>query len=265
MGHVYSPAWRKATIVILRPLLSFLLKRDWRGRRHVPRSGGLIVAANHLSWADPLALAHFVYESGRYPSFLAKSPLFESRILGPILRKTGQIPVYRDRADAGVALMDAEEALRQGECLMFYPEGTCTRDPRLWPMTGQTGAARLAIASGATILPVAHWGAHELWPYGTRRFRPFPRKTMRVIAGEPIDLSEYAGGPVTAAALREATDRIMRTIADLLGELRGQAPPEVLYDHHQAIEERRRASETRGGAGAGPDHGARSDQEGGTS
>lgn len=243
MGHDYSPRWRKLTIAVLRPLLYGLMKRDWRGQHNVPANGGLIVAANHLSWSDPLALSHFVYESGRYPVFLAKSPLFENGFLRPILRGTGQIPVYRDRADASLALKEAEEALRDGECLMFYPEGTCTRDPELWPMTGQTGVARLAIASGATVLPVAHWGAHELWPYGTKRFRPFPRKTMHVIAGRPIDLSRYAGAPVTAEVLREASNEIMRTIADLLGELRGQRPPKELYDHKKAIAERKKRDE----------------------
>ncbi|HEX2315203.1 MAG TPA: lysophospholipid acyltransferase family protein [Thermomonospora sp.] len=239
MSHGYSPRWRTLTIAVLRPLLFTMLKRDWRGRGNVPADGGIIVAANHLSWSDPLALAHFVYEAGRYPVYLAKSPLFENRFLGPVMRGTGQVPVYRDRSDAGLALKAAEEALEAGECLMFYPEGTCTRDPELWPMTGQTGAARLAIATGAKVVPVAHWGAHELWPYGTKRFRPFPRKTMRVIAGEPIDLSRYAGRPLTATVLREATDEIMRAIADLLGELRGQEPPRELYDHKKAIAERR--------------------------
>jgi 1-acyl-sn-glycerol-3-phosphate acyltransferase len=239
MSHGYSPRWRKFTIVVLRPLLFALLKRDWRGRRNVPAEGGMIVAANHLSWADPLALAHFVYESGRYPVYLAKSPLFENRFVGPVLRGTGQIPVHRGRADAGQALKAAEGALHAGECLMFYPEGTCTRDPELWPMTGQTGVARLAITTGAKVLPVAHWGSHELWPYGTKRFRPFPRKTMHVVAGEPIDLSHYADRPMTATVLHEATGEIMRVIAELLGELRGEQPPKELYDRKKAIAERR--------------------------
>ena len=75
-------------------------------------------------------------------------------------------------------------------------------------MTGQTGVARLAISTGVKVLPVAHWGAHELLPYGTKKFRPFPRKTMHVIAGEPIDLSKYADQPMTATVLREATNAL---------------------------------------------------------
>jgi 1-acyl-sn-glycerol-3-phosphate acyltransferase len=239
MGHTYSPLWRTTSVAILRPLLFALLKRDWKGRENIPRKGGVIIAANHLSWADPLAIAHFVYESGRYPVYLAKSGLFDAKIVGPVLHKTGQIPVFRDRAEAALALSEAEEGLRAGECLMFYPEGTCTRDPELWPMSGQTGVARLALATGAKVVPVAHWGAHELWPYGTKNFRPFPRKTMHVLAGPPVDLSEYEGQPLTKATLRAATDDIMRVIAGQLGELRGETPPDQLYDHHRAIQERR--------------------------
>ncbi|MCW2884987.1 MAG: phospholipid/glycerol acyltransferase [Streptosporangiaceae bacterium] len=254
MSHEYSPGWRRFSIAVLRPLLFGMLKRDWRGKENIPRAGGVIVAANHISEADPLALAHFVYESGRYPVYLAKSTLFDVRYLRPILRGTGQIPVYRDSSDASLALRDAEAALLAGECLMFYPEGTCTRDPDLWPMTGQTGAARLALATGAKVVPMASWGAHELLPYlkverrglaaGLKKgFHPFPRKKMHVIAGPPLDLSAYEGVPPTAETLRDATAEIMRAIAELVGELRGEPPPAEPYDHHKAIEQRRHKDE----------------------
>ncbi|QXJ24846.1 1-acyl-sn-glycerol-3-phosphate acyltransferase [Actinomadura graeca] len=263
MGHGYSPAWRKLTIVILRPLLSGLLKRDWQGQGNVPGKGGLIIASNHISESDPLALAHFVYESGRYPVYLAKSTLFDVRFLRGVLRGTGQIPVHRDRADAALALEDAEKALVDGECLMFYPEGSCTRDPELWPMTGQTGVARMALRTGAAVVPVANWGAHELLPYkkGEQKglagrlkkgFHPFPRKTMKVIAGPPVDLSRYRERPLDKGTLRAATDDIMDAITGLLAELRGQRPPAERYDHHKVLEERRRAGAA-AVPGPGPD------------
>ncbi|CNE09432.1 phospholipid/glycerol acyltransferase [Mycobacterium tuberculosis] len=252
MSHGYSPGWRKLTIVILRPLLFGLLKRDWRGRANVPGKGGVIIAANHISESDPLALAHFVYESGRYPVYLAKSTLFDVRFIGAVLRGTGQIPVFRDRADAAQALEAAEKALVDGECLMFYPEGSCTRDPELWPMTGQTGVARMALKTGAKVVPVASWGAHELMPYkkGEQKglagslkkgFHPLPRKTMKVVAGPPVDLSAYEGLPLDRETLRAATDEIMAAITGLLAELRGAEPPAEPYDHHRVLEERRRA------------------------
>ncbi|WP_433467970.1 lysophospholipid acyltransferase family protein [Spirillospora sp. CA-128828] len=260
-GHGYSPAWRKLTIVVLRPLLSGLLKRDWRGRGNVPGKGGVIIAANHISESDPLALAHFVYESGRYPVYLAKSTLFDVKVVGNALRGTGQIPVHRDRADAALALEDAEKALLDGECLIFYPEGSCTRDPELWPMTGQTGVARMALQTGAKVVPVATWGAHELMPYKKgeqtglagslkKGLHPLPRKTMRVIAGPPVDLSGYEGLPLDRDTLRAATDDIMAAITGLLGELRGQEPPAERYDHHKVLEERRRAAGAAKAAGS---------------
>jgi 1-acyl-sn-glycerol-3-phosphate acyltransferase len=231
----YSPVWRTIVVGILRPLLFTLLKRDWKGQGNIPRTGGVIIAPNHLSEADPLAMAHFVYTAGRFPVYLAKDSVFKSRIVGHILRRTGQIPVYRDRADAGLALRDAEKGARAGECLIFYPEGTCTRDPDLWPMVGKTGAARVALATGVPVIPVAHWGAHELLPYRTKKFRPFPRKTMHVVAGPPVDLSRYEGRPLDAETLTAATADIMNAIAGLLGELRGETPPAKLYDHREAV------------------------------
>jgi 1-acyl-sn-glycerol-3-phosphate acyltransferase len=85
------------------------------------------------------------------------------------------------------------------------------------------------------VIPVAHWGSQELLPYGTKRFRPFPRKTMHVIAGPPVDLAKYEGRPLDAETLTAATEDIMRAIAGLLGELRGETPPDTLYDHRAAV------------------------------
>jgi 1-acyl-sn-glycerol-3-phosphate acyltransferase len=252
MSYQYSRGWRNLTIVVVPPLSRMIASRDWRGMEHVPRTGGLIVAANHISEADPLALCYYLYACGHYPVFLAKLALFGRGFVARVVRGTGQIPVDRDRG-AAAALKPAEDALAAGQCVVVYPEGTCTRDPDLWPMTGQTGAARLALASGAPVVPLASWGAHELLPYpkgekgglaGTLRpgFHSFPRKTMKVIAGPPVDLSTYQGQPLTAETLRAATADIMHAIALLVGELRGESPPAELYDHHKAIEQRRAAT-----------------------
>ncbi|MCD0448358.1 1-acyl-sn-glycerol-3-phosphate acyltransferase [Actinocorallia sp. API 0066] len=229
----YSPAWRTFAQLLLRPLLFALMARGWRGRSHIPRSGGVIIAANHVSEADPLALAHFVYKAGRFPVFLAKDVLFRLPVLGPLLTAVGQIPVARGTAGAARSLADAREALEAGQCVVFYPEGTCTRDPRLWPMRAKTGVARLALETGAPVIPVAQWGAHELLPYASGKLSPLPRKAMRVAAGAPVDLTAYADGAADADTLRAATDEIMRTITALLGELRGQEPPERPYVHEE--------------------------------
>jgi 1-acyl-sn-glycerol-3-phosphate acyltransferase len=252
MSYRYSRGWRGLTVALVPPLSRAIASRDWRGMEHVPKTGGLIVAANHISEADPLALCYYLWASGHYPVFLAKSALFAHGFVARVVRGTGQIPVDRD-GGAAAALKPAEEALAAGQCVVVYPEGTCTRDADLWPMTGQTGAARLALATGTPVLPLASWGAHELMPYrkgekgglaGTLRpgFHPFPRKTMKVIAGPPVDLSSYQGQSLSSTTLRAATADIMHAIALLVGELRGESPPAELYDHHKAIQQRRAAA-----------------------
>ncbi len=239
----YSTVWRGISKVILRPTIRALMKHDWQGQENFPAEGGVIVAANHLSYADVLAVALFCDQAGRYPVFLAKSSLFKIKILGPILAKLGQLPVYRGQADAALVLRDAEQGVKDGACVLFYPESTVTRDPALWPMVAKTGVARLALATGAPVIPVAHWGAQNVLPYGTAKPHVLPRKTVRVIAGPPVDLSEFAGLPIDTKVMRAATDKIMADVTGLLSGLRGEDPPAKPY--HPAIERRKERAELR--------------------
>lgn len=222
--------WYRLAIVIVKPVLVVFTKRDWRGREHVPREGGVIIAANHISWADPLTLAHFLYDSGRLPRFLAKSEVFQVPFIGRVVRGAGQIPVLRRTTDAAQALEAAVEAVHRGECVVIYPEGTVTRDPDLWPMASKTGIARLALTTGAPVVPLAQWGAQEVLAYHSKRVHLLPRKTVRMLAGPPVDLSAYAGKPLTAEVLRAATDAIMAPVREQVGILREQTPPEHVYD-----------------------------------
>jgi 1-acyl-sn-glycerol-3-phosphate acyltransferase len=217
-------------VVIVKTLLLLFTKRAWRGREHLPRQGGVILAANHLSWSDPLLLAHFTYNSGRWPVYLAKSGVFDIPVVGWIVRHCRQIPVYRGRSDAALSLKEAETALADGSCVIFFPEGTCTRDPDLWPMAAKTGVARIALATGVPVIPVAIWGGHELLPYGKTKPRLFPRKTFHAMAGPPVDLSKYQGEPMRGAVLRGATADIMAAITAQLAEIRGEKAPDTPYD-----------------------------------
>lgn len=239
----YSNAWRGVSKIILRPTIRALMKHDWQGQEHFIPSGGLIVAANHLSYADVLALALFCDQSGRYPTFLAKSSLFKIPVVGRIIRLLGQLPVYRGQSDAALVLRDAEQGVRDGACVVFYPEGTVTRDPAMWPMQSKTGVARLALATGAPVVPVGHWGAQSVLAYGSFRPHLIPRRTVRIVAGPPVDLSEFDGKPLDAATLRAATDKIMTDVAGLVGKLRGEDPPAEPY--HPAIARRRERAELR--------------------
>jgi 1-acyl-sn-glycerol-3-phosphate acyltransferase len=229
-GQNYSHAWRSGTKVGLPPLIRLLMKRDWQGYEHFPRAGGMIVAANHLSYADWAAMSLFVHEAGRYPVFWVKSSAFDVKLIGPFLRVLGQLPVRRGEADAALVLKPSEAALAAGECVVIYPEGTATRDPELWPMVAKTGVARLALTTGAPVVPVAQWGAQVILPYGTTRPHLVPRKMVRMQAGPPVDLSDYMGEPLTREVLRTATDAVMADISALLADLRGERPPIAPYD-----------------------------------
>jgi 1-acyl-sn-glycerol-3-phosphate acyltransferase len=226
----YSPAWRSGTKVFLPPLIRSLMKRDWRGHEQIPRHGGVLVAANHLSYADWPAMSLFVHEAHRYPVFLIKAPAFDVKLIGPFLRSLGQLPVRRGEADAALVLQEGERALAAGECVVIYPEGTATRDPAGWPMVARTGVARLALATGVPVIPVAQWGAQEILPYGSTRPHLMPRRVVRMLAGPPVDLTAYAGAPLTREVMRGATNAIMADIAALLGDLRGERPPATVYD-----------------------------------
>ena len=247
----YSSAWRRLTKIVVPPLLSLFTKHEWHGQdyiRNVSPGSGVILAANHLSYADPLPLCLFTHRAGRYPVFLAKSSLFEIKGLGTVMRGTGQLPVYRGQADAALVLRDVEQGLRDGACVIFYPEGTATRDPDLWPMVPRTGVARAALATGVPVIPVAQWGAQKILPYGSMRPHLLPRHLVQITAGPPVDLSAFEGKPLTTQILREATQVIMKDITGLLAGIRGETPPGEPY--HPAIA-RRKARQAQRAADSG--------------
>jgi 1-acyl-sn-glycerol-3-phosphate acyltransferase len=216
--------------VICRPLLAVLVKRDWRGRENVPREGGVIVVANHYSFFDPISVAHFLVKTGRTPRFLAKAGVFKQPTLGRLFRAAGQIPVYRESREAALAFRDAVAAVERGETIIVYPEGTMTKDPDLWPMTGKTGAARIALRTGAPVLPIAQWGAQEVFASYSKKPQFFPRKTLRVTAGKPFLLSDVVGTETTSEALRKGTEYVMDLVTDMLAEMRGEQAPAERFD-----------------------------------
>jgi 1-acyl-sn-glycerol-3-phosphate acyltransferase len=228
-GDRKGPWYRLAQAVLI-PANVLLTKREHSGLEHIPRSGGAVLAVNHISYADPLTLAYFVHRSGRAVKYLGKAELFDLRLAGRVVKGTGQIPVYRGSETAASALRAATAAVRNGECIIMHPEGTITRDPGLWPMAAKTGTARIALTTGTPVIPVAQWGAHEILPPYAKRLHVFPRKTIRTKAGPPVDLADLRGRPLTAPVLREATDRIMSAITGLLEQIRGERAPAERFD-----------------------------------
>lgn len=231
-----SAFWPLAAVVV--PLLSLLFKLEIHGREKLPRDGAYVLAPNHLSEIDPLVVALAVWRMGRAPRFMAKESLFRVPVLGWVLRITGMVPVARaTSAAAARATLEASETLvRHGRGVIVYPEGSLTREPDLWPMRGKTGAVRLALAGGIPVIPMAHWGAQQVLPrYGKLKLWPL-RRHVRVIVGDPVDLSAYADRASSQSALVEATDVVMADVAALLSQLRGEPAPPARWnpaDHGQ--------------------------------
>ena len=190
----------------LTPFLMILFRPKVKGLRNVPINGPVIIASNHLSFSDsifmPLVLPRKV-------TFLAKSEYFTSP--GLIFLALGQVPVDRSggrRSEA--ALITGLKVLAEGQCLGIYPEGTRSPDGRLYK--GRTGIARLAMESGAPIIPVAMFNTEKIQPTG----KVIP-KVMRVkmVFGEPIYLK---GDSTDLNLLRTATDELMSTLQKLSGQ-----------------------------------------------
>jgi 1-acyl-sn-glycerol-3-phosphate acyltransferase len=201
----------------------------FEGLEHLPREGGVVLAANHISHIDPIYSGLAVHLARRVPRFLAKDSLWGVPVLGTVLRATGQIPVFRGTADARSSLRDGVAALADGKALIVYPEGTITRDPAHWPMHPRTGVARLALGSDAPVVPMVHWGTQQVLDGYRKRYRPLPRTTVTVRIGPPLDLSAHRGRPVDAALLREVTDLIMGRVREMLAEVRGEPAPAGFY------------------------------------
>lgn len=214
---------------LVRPAMNAMIGKTWKGFDTLPERG-FILCVNHTTKIDPLVVGHSLYSHGRLPRWLAKESLFSVPVLGWFMKSTGQVPVARKSTTAGDSLEAAKQVLDAGGIIVIYPEGTLTRDPDLWPMKGHTGAARLALQTGAPVVPMAHWGDQELLPRYGKSFSLFPRKHVVVSIGAEVNLDDLRGGPRTRSVLQEATDRIMGRITEIQAELRGETPPTSFWD-----------------------------------
>ncbi|MBB4964785.1 1-acyl-sn-glycerol-3-phosphate acyltransferase [Saccharothrix violaceirubra] len=206
--------WYSVAIDLLWPFVVLFVRMRMAGHGHVPRRGPVLLASNHLSFADPVTLTAFTLASGRVPRYLAKASLWRAPVVGWVMRSGRHIPVDRGTVRAGRAVDVAREALDAGECVIVYPEGTFTTDPDGWPMRGKNGVARLALATRTPVVPVAQWGTRSLLPVGS--FVPRPWRKVHVVAGAEVDLSDLYDLEHTRQVLDLATERIMAAITTLL-------------------------------------------------
>ncbi|HIY85741.1 MAG TPA: 1-acyl-sn-glycerol-3-phosphate acyltransferase [Candidatus Yaniella excrementavium] len=214
---------------LVRPLNMLMMRRDWQGQENLPDTG-MILAANHISDLDPLYMGHMVYSTGRIPHFLAKKELFELPVVGKLLTTMKQVPV--DRAGRSIeSLKMAEEVLDRDGVIIIYPEGTTTKDPDMWPQIGKLGMIRLALTTGAPVIPVGQWGVHETLPKGDKTPKVFPRQTSAIRVGPESDLQWLRTmEQPDQRALIDATEQVMSEITSLMAPLRGGTPPDTPYN-----------------------------------
>ena len=195
------------------PILTLLFRPKVTGLRNVPQSGPVIIASNHLSFSDSIFMPLVV---PRKVTFLAKSEYFTSPGIKGFIKKItfialGQVPVDRSggrRSEA--ALLTGLDLLANGACMGIYPEGTRSPDGKLYK--GRTGIARMAIESGAAVVPVAMFNTAEIQPTG----QVVPKvQRVEMIFGEPLN---YKGDTSDLKVLRQITDEIMQKIQELSGQ-----------------------------------------------
>jgi 1-acyl-sn-glycerol-3-phosphate acyltransferase len=201
---------------VIPPLFKAIWRPRVRGLEHVPATGAVILASNHLSFADSIVIPVVV---PRKVVFLAKESYFTGTgIKGALVRAwfvgIDMLPVDRDDSKAAMDSLDtALEVLGRGDAFGIYPEGTRSRDGRLY--RGRTGVAHLALTAGVPVVPVAVTGTEHLQPVGTR----FPRLVrVSVEFGPPLDFTGKYDGVPLGRARREATDDIIKAIAALSGQ-----------------------------------------------
>jgi 1-acyl-sn-glycerol-3-phosphate acyltransferase len=202
-------------LVVLGPVLRLLFRPKVEGLENVPRSGPVILACNHLSFSDSIFTPLIMR---RKVTFVAKAEYFTGKgIKGWLSRMffigAGTIPVDRSGGEAAQAALDTLlRVLREGNIAGIYPEGTRSPDGRLY--RGKTGVARLALESGAVVVPVVLLNTDEIQPTGTL----IPTvKRVRIRIGSPLDFSRYAESRGDRFVERAITDEIMYELMALSG------------------------------------------------
>ena len=196
---------------VLTPVLRVVYRIRVEGREHLPRRGPVIIAANHRSFLDSIFLPLVI--GSRRVTFVAKAEYFDKARTAWFFRGVGQIPIRREGGSASERALDsATEVLERSGVFGIYPEGTRTRDGKTH--RGHTGVARLALRTGAPVVPVGLVGTDECQPTDKLLPRLFRRITVRI--GPPISGARFASSD-DRLALRRFTDEVMFEIVQLCG------------------------------------------------
>jgi 1-acyl-sn-glycerol-3-phosphate acyltransferase len=226
----YPPAFWRILLAIAPALVAPFCRLRVTGEiSDVIRQGPAILAVNHIGDFDPISITAACRTRRLAPRMMATGGLFRAPFVGALMRLAGHIRVDRRQPHVGQALDIAAAALQDGSVILIYPEGRISLDPGLWPERAKTGLARMALATGAPVVPVAQWGAHEVMAYHGRVWMAatlissiWRRPTVAVHFGQPVDLSDLRFGGIGHA--QRASDRIIDAITADLVTLRPDEP-----------------------------------------
>jgi 1-acyl-sn-glycerol-3-phosphate acyltransferase len=222
---------------LLLPIISVMVKFRFHNKAKMPTTGPIIITPNHFTNIDPIIIGVASWHMGRLPRFMAKASILRIPVIGWVLRKSGQIPVERGGSTrSSTALKEAKELVSKGRAVIVYPEGSLTRDPDMWPMRGKSGAVRLALELGIPIIPVAHWGTQQVMARYSKKINFFPRHTIDIAVGDPVDLSEFENKALDNKTLNAATEKVMAAITGLVEDLRNEKAPALRWnpaEHNQ--------------------------------
>ena len=207
---VHDPWWMFGRLTV-GSLFHLAVRLRIEGLEHIPAKGPAILAANHVSPLDPIAMGLVASRRGRTVRFLTASESFEIPVVGWGLRRLRQIPIRRGTRDLA-AIEDAARVIANGALAGIYPEGGLGSGEDLRP--AKRGMARLALAARAPIVPMGVWGMQVRWPAGGPKLRPPIRPVAAVVVGEPIPAE---GDPAAEDDVRALTERVMSRIARLVG------------------------------------------------
>ena len=206
---VYPPV-----IIALKTFWKYLgLKFTFEGDEHVPRKGGAILAMNHIGYLDFALIGTAALPSGRLVRFMAKKEIFDNKLAGPLMRGMHHINV--DRSSGSASFVAALRALRAGEVIGIFPEGTISRSFEIKEL--KSGAVRLAMGSGVPVIPTVVWGSQRIWTKGVKRDLRRKKVPISVTFGAPLTFEK--GSDV------EAGEKLLReTLLDLLHEVQAKYP-----------------------------------------
>ena len=203
---VYPPV-----VVAIKLFWKYLgLRFDFKGVHHIPRDGGAILSINHVGYLDFALTGTAALPTGRYVRFMAKKEVFDNKLAGPLMRGMHHICV--DRNSGSASFVAALRALRAGEIVGIFPEGTISVSFEIKEL--KSGAVRLAMAAGVPVIPTIVWGSQRIWTKKVKRNLRREKFPITVAFGEPLYFDKQSNVEASESVLRETMIAMLHEVQD---------------------------------------------------